>query len=103
MKRTFCSQTFQTWRNSMSWEKYYKWLNEGIENGWVSDPFCATHDMGPWSEEEMKELDEGYDPCFPSVRLYGQERVLSDDDSVQYVDANTFLQTVKNHENHPVL
>jgi hypothetical protein len=89
----------------MSWQKYYDWLNVGIENGWISEPFCSTHDMGPWSDEEMKELDEGYDPCFPAIRLYGQERVLSGDSEVTHVDAGTFLNVIRGQgpENHPVL
>lgn len=81
----------------MSWEEYYTWLEYGIKKGWVSEPFCSTHDMGPWSEEEVKDLDEGYDPCFPSVRLYGQERVLSDDDSVTYTDSYSFRETLKEY------
>ena len=82
----------------MSWQQYYDWLNFGIEQGWISDPFCSTHDFGPWTEEEMKEWDEGFDPCFPAVRLYGQERVVSGDAEVTYTDAQTFLKVIKGEE-----
>jgi hypothetical protein len=41
------------------------WLRFGIKKGWVSKPFCSTHDGGLeyYNEEELEELEEGGDPC----------------------------------------
>ena len=41
------------------------WLRFGIRKGWVSKPFCATHDGGYeyFNDEERAELEEGGDPC----------------------------------------
>ena len=47
------------------------WLTSGIERGWISDPYCNTHDGGYeyMNEEEIKEWDDGGDPCCHVVRL----------------------------------
>jgi hypothetical protein len=46
------------------------WLANGIERGWVTDPFCYTHDGDPYmTEEEAAEWEEGGDPCTPVVKL----------------------------------
>jgi len=47
------------------------WIKYGHEQGWISDVFCATHDggYGVMSEEEVKEWDEGGDPCMFVVRV----------------------------------
>ena len=47
------------------------WLENGIERGWVSNPYCVTHDGGMeyMSEEEIEELEDGGDPCQHVVRL----------------------------------
>lgn len=79
----------------MSWDEYHTWLSYGLKRGWVSDPFCATHDMGPWSDEEIRELDEGYDPCMPTVRLYGMETVFPDD--MEYTDAQSFKEMLREY------
>jgi len=48
------------------------WLINGIERGWISEPYCHTHDGGMqyMSEEEIKEWDEGGDPCESVIRLF---------------------------------
>jgi hypothetical protein len=48
------------------------WLTNGIERGWVSDPYCHTHDGGYqfMSEEEIEEWEEGGDPCEHVVRIF---------------------------------
>jgi hypothetical protein len=48
------------------------WLINGIERGWISEPYCHTHDGGMqyMSEEEMKEWDEGGDPCENVIRIF---------------------------------
>ena len=40
------------------------WLENGIERGWITEPFCNTHDGDPYmNEEEQKEWESGGDPC----------------------------------------
>ncbi len=51
--------------------EFHDWLNLGIEKGWISPPFCNTHDGDPYmSEEEEKEWEDGGDPCLPVVKLF---------------------------------
>ena len=45
------------------------WFQNGIERGWISDVFCDTHEGPPFTEEEMKEWDEGGDPCSFHVKI----------------------------------
>ena len=46
------------------------WLNNGIDRGWVTEPFCNTHDGDPYmSEEEEKEWEEGGDPCQVVIKI----------------------------------
>lgn len=40
------------------------WVQEGIDNGWISKSFCTTHDGDPYmTEEEEQEWENGGDPC----------------------------------------
>ena len=49
---------------------YEQWLDEGIDNGWVSNPFCSTHDLDPcMTDEEEAEWEAGGDPCCVVVKL----------------------------------
>lgn len=51
-------------------DEYWAWLQVGIDNGWVTEPFCHTHDGDPYmTEEEEQEWEEGGDPCMPVVKL----------------------------------
>lgn len=47
------------------------WLRNGIERGWITDPFCVTHDGGYefMTDEERQEWEDGGDPCQHVVRL----------------------------------
>ena len=47
------------------------WLRNGIERGWISDPYCNTHDGGYefMGEDEVQEWEDGGDPCCHVVRL----------------------------------
>jgi hypothetical protein len=46
------------------------WLINGIERGWITEPYCDTHDGYQYmSEEEVEEWDQGGDPCCHVVRL----------------------------------
>ena len=47
-----------------------EWIRIGVEKGWISDPFCYTHDGDPYmTEEEEKEWEDGGDPCTPVLKL----------------------------------
>ena len=52
-------------------QEFGVWLQNGIERGWVTDPYCVTHDGGMeyMSEEELEEWDQGGDPCQHVVRI----------------------------------
>jgi hypothetical protein len=40
------------------------WLQNGIDRGWVSKPFCYTHEGDPYmTDEESQEWEDGGDPC----------------------------------------
>ena len=47
------------------------WLANGIERGWISEPYCHTHDGGYqfMSEEEIEEWEAGGDPCEHVLRI----------------------------------
>ena len=49
---------------------YVNWINKGIEEGFISKPFCYTHDGDPFmTQEEGNAWDEGLDWCTPVVKL----------------------------------
>jgi len=51
-------------------ENYVKWINEGIDAGYISNPFCYTHDGDPYmTDEENAQWEDGGDPCSPVVKL----------------------------------
>lgn len=52
-------------------QEFHIWLTNGIERGWVTEPFCSTHDGGYqyMSEEEIEQWDEGGDPCCHVLRI----------------------------------
>lgn len=47
-----------------------EWLELGIEKGWVSSPFCGTHDTSPMTAEEEQQWEDGSDPCSGHVRIW---------------------------------
>ena len=50
----------------------FEWIKLGLDNGFCHEPVCATHDGIPAdSEAEIKEWDEGLDPCQVVLRLKG--------------------------------
>jgi len=56
--------------NDENIDEFRIWLNNGIERGWISDVQCATHEgIDPISKEEVKEWEEGGDPCQFVVRI----------------------------------
>ena len=52
-------------------KNFSAWLSNGIENGWISEPYCHTHDGGYqyMSEEEIQEWEDGGDPCEHVLRI----------------------------------
>ena len=50
---------------------YYIWLRIGVKMKWVSPPYCATHDgnYNYMTEEEVKEWDNGGDPCHLAISV----------------------------------
>jgi hypothetical protein len=51
-------------------DEVWTWLQVGIDKGWVTDPFCYTHDGDPYmTEEEEKEWEDGGDPCAPVIKI----------------------------------
>ena len=53
-------------------QEFNIWIQNGIERGWISDPYCHTHDGGYeyMSEEELEEWEAGGDPCELVVRIF---------------------------------
>jgi len=40
------------------------WLDNGIERGWITEPFCNTHDGDPYmTDEKQQEWKDGGDSC----------------------------------------
>ena len=53
-----------------NFDEFEIWLNNGIDRGWITEPFCNTHDGDPFmSEEEEKEWEEGGDPCQVVIKI----------------------------------
>jgi hypothetical protein len=50
---------------------YKYWLMFGIKRGWISPPYCATHDgnFEYMTEEELYEWNEGGDPCHVAISV----------------------------------
>jgi hypothetical protein len=51
--------------------EFWDWYNAGVDKGWITEPFCQTHDGGYsfMTEEEVAEWDEGGDPCMTVTRV----------------------------------
>ena len=49
---------------------YFDWRDLGISKGWISEPFCDTHDPGFMTEEEEQDLEDGNDPCMLVFRIW---------------------------------
>ena len=45
-------------------DEFEIWLENGIERGWITEPFCNTHEGDPYmTDEEQEEWESGGDPC----------------------------------------
>lgn len=53
-------------------QEFAIWLENGIDRGWISEPYCHTHDGGMqyMSEEEIQEWEDGGDPCEHVLRIF---------------------------------
>lgn len=57
-------------KKALSLDEFEIWLNNGIERGWITKPFCNTHDGDPYmSDEEAQEWEEGGDPCQVVIKI----------------------------------
>lgn len=66
---------------------FFDWRDLGIANGWISEPFCDTHDAGYLTEEEEKEWEEGNDPCMMVFRIY-EDNIKLDGHQLKIFDDN---------------
>jgi len=46
-----------------------QWIKYGVDKGYCTPSYCATHDGDPLTEVEEMQWEEGEDPCTHSVRL----------------------------------
>lgn len=56
---------------------FFEWRDLGIVNGWISEPFCDTHDSGYMTEEEEVAWENGEDPCMTVFRVW-EEKIETD-------------------------
>jgi hypothetical protein len=60
----------QMQNNDSDYKEFEIWINNGIDRGWITEPFCNTHDGDPYmTEEEMQEWEDGGDPCQVVFRI----------------------------------
>lgn len=46
------------------------WLKQGVDSGWITEPFCHTHDPDPFmDEDEQQQWEDGFDPCQHVLRI----------------------------------
>lgn len=68
---------------------FAEWMRIGINNKWISEPFCDTHDAGYMTDEEEKEWEEGADPCMPVFRIWEENiKIDSDQYSLDFGEDN---------------
>lgn len=52
------------------YDDFLDWMAFGVSQGWITEPFCNTHDGDPYmTEEEEQEWEEGGDPCLSVVKV----------------------------------
>jgi hypothetical protein len=45
-------------------EEFDIWFMNGVNRGWITMPYCSTHDVDPYmTDEEAEQWEEGGDPC----------------------------------------
>ena len=57
--------------NKQNSKDFWKWFQEGIDNEWITETFCQTHDggYGYMTDEERDEWEDGGDPCMTVTRV----------------------------------
>lgn len=56
-------------------ELFFNWLERGINKGWITQPFCTTHDGDPYmTMEEELAWEQGDDPCCHVTKLKWSNR-----------------------------
>lgn len=52
-------------------QAFWDWFSIGVDKGWVTQPFCQTHDGGYdyMTSEEIDEWEDGGDPCMTVTRV----------------------------------
>jgi hypothetical protein len=55
----------------LSEKDFWDWLEQGINNDWITPTFCSTHDGGYeyQTDEERQEWEDGGDPCMTVTRV----------------------------------
>lgn len=51
-------------------ETLEEWVAFGAAKGWVTLPFCGTHDGVPMMKAEWKAVAQGEDPCVLMIRVW---------------------------------
>jgi hypothetical protein len=63
---TFDEENFKDIEN----KEFEIWLNNGIDRGWISPPFCNTHEGDTYmTAEEQQEWEDGGDPCQVVIKI----------------------------------
>ncbi len=66
---------------------FFDWRDLGIASGWISEPFCDTHDAKFLTEEEEQAWENGEDPCMMVFRIYEDK-----------IEVNGYQQTIFDEE-----
>lgn len=52
------------------YKEFEIWIENGVTRGWISPPFCNTHEGDTYmTDEEMQEWEDGGDPCQVVVKI----------------------------------
>lgn len=50
-------------------QQFWDWLKLGMDQGWVTEPYCGTHSGPKITAWEQRKFIEGEAPCVVSVRV----------------------------------
>ena len=55
-------------------DDFNDWLALGLEKGWITEPFCNTHEGYQFlTDEQEEEFNEGGDPCVVVIQIKESE------------------------------
>jgi hypothetical protein len=55
-------------------DDFNDWLALGLEKGWITEPFCNTHEGYQFlTDEQQEEFNEGGDPCVVVIQIKESE------------------------------